>query len=273
MINVIKATGEIEPFSENKLRDSIRRAGIDKKVQDEAVENIKSRLYDKMPTSEIYKLITLSLEASKPFGKSKYSLKQAIKDLGPTGYPFEDFVAQILKSQGYKTNVRQILQGKCVSHEIDVIAEKENKRIMIEAKFHNGSGTRTELHVSLYTKARFDDIKEKNNLNEAWLITNTKATSEAVNYALCSKMNVVSWSYPDRQGLRDLIEEAKLHPITALSRLSQTQKQQLLENHIVLCREVCDTPEVLDILHLANDRKKEVLNEARAICESLQSMS
>ena len=49
-------------------------------------------------------------------------------DLGPTGYPFEDYVAEILKTEGYQTQVRQVLEGNCVSHEIDVIAQKKTKR-------------------------------------------------------------------------------------------------------------------------------------------------
>ena len=47
--------------------------------------------------------------------------------LGPTGYPFEDFIAKLLQADGYETKVRQILKGECITHEIDVIAEKNNK--------------------------------------------------------------------------------------------------------------------------------------------------
>jgi len=109
-------------------------------------------------------------------------------ELGPTGYPFEDFVTEILKAKGYVTQTRSILLGKCVSHEIDVIAQKNAEKIMVEAKYHNAPGIHTDVHVSLYTKARFDDLKEKYQFSQPWLFTNTKITPDALAYALCVNM-------------------------------------------------------------------------------------
>lgn len=266
MVNVIKANGEKEEFSEEKLRESIKRAGIPSNIEQEVIAHVKSKLYENIPTSEVYKHITEFL-GSKPHLKSKYSLKQAIMDLGPTGYPFEDYVSEILKAKGYVTQVRSILTGKCVNHEIDVIAEKENlEKLLIEAKFHNASGIRTDVHVSLYTKARFDDLKDKYKFDRAWLFTNTKITADALAYALCVNMGVVSWSYPQNESLRDLIEKYKLYPITILSSLSQTQKQMLFENHIVLVKDICKNKENLDILGLQPDKKSKIHKEAELIC-------
>ena len=268
VVNVIKATGEKEPFSEDKLKLSIQRAGISNELQSQVVEHVKEKLYENIPTSEIYHHITEFLTKSSSYSKAKYSLKQAIMDFGPTGYPFEDFVAEILKQEGYSTQLRSTLTGKCVTHEIDVLAQKENKRIMIEAKFHNASGTRTDVHVALYSKARFDDIKEKYNLSESWIVTNTKVTSDALAYALCENVRIISWSYPENGSLRDLIEKYNLHPMTVLTTLSQGQKQQLLENHIVLCKELMEKPSVLDLIDIPQDKKDEVLKEIKFICSS-----
>ncbi|MCL4417473.1 MAG: restriction endonuclease [Actinobacteria bacterium] len=187
-------------------------------------------------------------------------------DLGPTGYPFEIFLSEIFKLEGYATEVGSILSGKCVKHEVDIIAEKEKEKIMIEAKFHNDIGIKTELHVSLYTKSRFDDLKDKYGFSQAWLVTNTKVSIDAVSFAQCSGMKIISWSYPDKGGLRDLVEKWKVHPITALSSLSHTQKQILMDNKIVLCKSVCGNNSLLDILNLPSDKKNEVLKEAKAIC-------
>lgn len=264
MLNVVKANGQTEPFSEEKLRASIRRAGINSKIENDVVEQIKSDLYENIPTSEIYNQIKQFLGKSpQPFGGAKYSLKQAIMQLGPTGYPFEDFIAEVLKAEGYKTQVRVVLQGQCVSHELDVIAEKDGKKIMVEAKFHNEVGTRTDVHVSLYTKARFDDLKEKHNLSEAWIATNTKMTQDAIDYAKCVNMKILSWSYPPEGSLRDLVEKWNLHPITQLDFLSSLQKQQLLENHVILCKDVNSNS--LDVLGLQPDRQTKVLEEAEFI--------
>lgn len=256
------------PFSEDKVKISIQRAGITKELQPQVVEHVKSKLYENIPTSEIYRHIMEFLEKAPTYERVKYSLKQAVMDLGPTGYPFEDFVSEILKQDGYTTKTRSLLSGKCVIHEIDVVAQKQNKRVMVEAKFHNESGTRTDVHVVLYTKARFDDIKDKYNLSEAWIVTNTKVTSDALAFAMCENLKIISWSYPEKDGLRDLIERFNLHPMTVLTTLSQNQKQQLLENHIVLCKEIMQQPSVLDLIDIPEDKKKEVLEEIKAVCDS-----
>ncbi|PIP74904.1 MAG: ATPase [Candidatus Levybacteria bacterium CG_4_9_14_3_um_filter_35_16] len=264
MVDVIKANGVIEPFSDEKVRGSILRAGIKKELADEVLGHVKGKLYNNIPTSEIYTHITEYLGATP--GKAKYSLKRAIMELGPTGYPFEDFISEILKMEGYKTEVGSILTGKCVQHEVDVIAEKNGKKIMVEAKFHNDVGIKTELHVSMYTKARFDDVSDRYGLDQAWIVTNTKVSIDALSFAKCSGMKILSWSYPENEGLRDLVEKWKLHPVTALLTLSQSQKQILLENRVVLCKNICENSSILDLLNIPHNKKEEIVNEAKLIC-------
>lgn len=264
MLHVLKATKEKEPFSEEKLRFSIQRAGIPENIQNLVVDHVKSKLYDNIPTSQIYHHISEFLDqSSQPYNRTRYRLKHAIMEFGPTGYPFEDYVSEILKAEGYETNVRQILNGKCVKHEIDIVSQKDGTKSMIECKFHNSVGIHTQVHVSLYTKARFDDLKDIYHFNDAWLVTNTRITNDALDYAICNNMKVISWNYPANEGLRDLIERSKLHPITVLTTLSQNQKQQLLDNHIVLCKNVSDN---LNLLNLPEDKKQSVLEEAKFVC-------
>lgn len=266
MPNVLKASGQIESFNEDKLRLSIQRAGIPKTLVENVVIHIKSKLYENIPTSEIYRHINEFLgNSTNPFSRSKYGLKQAIMDLGPTGYPFEDYISEILKMEGYKTEVRQILQGKCVNHEVDVVAEKNNMKLMIECKFHNSPGTKSQIHVSLYTKARFDDVKEKNNLSEVWLVTNTKITSDALSYALCGNIKVISWDYPEKGSFRDLIEKYRLYPVTMLASLTQNQKQLLTANHVILAQDVYKNSSSLDVLGLPKDKKNSVLSECQFV--------
>lgn len=262
MISVVKANGVSEPFEEAKVLSSIKRARIPQAMEQEVMASIKEKLYNNIPTSEIYGSIVDYLgKSSLPYSKASYSLKQALMALGPTGYPFEDFVSKVLEARGYKTLVRQILRGKCVSHEIDVIAEKNGKRAIIEAKFHNNPGTRSDVHVALYTHSRFMDLKEKYELDEAWIVTNTKTTTDAVAYAECMQMKTVSWSYPASGGLREMIEESRLYPITMLSSLSSAHKAKLLQNHVVLCSDVFNNPGYLDLLKLSSEEKKNTLSE------------
>lgn len=268
MISVIKADRTKEPFSEEKVKDSIQRARIPQSVQQEALMHVKSKVYDGISTSEIYQHILEFLDTSShPYSKTKYGLKESIMMLGPTGYPFEDFIARLLESQGYTTKVRQILTGKCITHEIDVIAEKDKKVAAIEAKFHNSPGTRSEVHVALYTKARFDDIKIKNRIDEAWIVTNTKTTTDVNTYAQCMGMKVMSWSYPSGESLRELIEKTHLYPVTMLTTLNQNQKMTLLTNHVILCKELYDNHQLLDILPLSKEEKEKAMAEITFICE------
>ena len=264
---VFKADGSKEEFNEQKVINSIRRARIPEFLQDDVLLHVKSKLYDGISTSEIYQLILDFLKQSEqPFSRSRYSLKEAIMMLGPTGYPFEDFVARILETQGYSTQLRQILRGRCVTHEIDVVAKKEGKTSMIEAKFHNNAGTRSEVQVALYTHARFQDVQEKNNISDVWLVTNTKTTIDANVYAQCVGMKVISWSYPEEGSLRDLIEKSRLHPVTMVHSLSQAHKATLLQNHVVLCKDIQRDKRVLDMLALSQDEREKVIAEVESIC-------
>lgn len=264
---VIKATGQKEEFSEKKVRDSIKRAGIADDLTEKVVEHVKGKLYDGIKTSEIYHHIVEFLgKSDKPHFGARYGLKQALMRLGPTGYPFEDFFSDILKTQGFITKVRQILHGKCVTHEVDVVARNGANKLMVEAKFHNAPGIKTDVHVALYTKARFDDVLLRNDLNQAWLVTNTKVTEEALIYAICVGMKVTSWNYPNGESLRELIEKANLTPITALTSISSSQQQTLLENRIVVCKDICKNPNSLNILDIPQKQKDKVLEEASFVC-------
>ncbi|MEK7573821.1 MAG: ATP cone domain-containing protein [Patescibacteria group bacterium] len=268
MINVIKANGEKEPFSEEKVRSSIGRAGIPKNIEDEVLSHVVSEIRENITTAEIYKHIIEFLDkSSEPNDSIRYSLKQAIMDLGPTGYPFEDYVSEILKAQGYQTKVRQILEGRCVTHEIDVVAEKDGKKIIVEAKYHNGPGIKSDVHVALYTKARFDDLSQKHGFAETWIITNTKLTQDALQYSLCSGVKAIGWNHPQTGSLRELVEEAKLYPVTSVRSLTQSQKQTLLLNQIVLCKNICINPAQIKILGLNPDQEKKVLDELNYLCK------
>jgi len=267
-MNVTKADGNTEEFSKSKLLESIKRAGIQANLQDEVFSHVEIKLYDKIPTSEIYRHIIEFLGKSKsPFYRSRYSLKQAVMDLGPTGFPFEKFVARILEKQEFITTTNEIIKGKCIHHEIDVIAQKNNEKIMTEVKFHNSSGSKTEVHVALYTKARFEDVSE-NGFTSVLLITNTKVTLDAISYCRCSQIEIVSWSYPQNGGLRDLIEKYHLHPITSLQTLTNVQKQRLLSQNIVLCSEIDEKCQPLIDLGLSSQNFQEILMEAKLISYS-----
>lgn len=272
MLHVLKATGIEEPFSEEKLRTSIQRAGIPQEIEEQVISHVKQKLYDSIPTSTIYHHVKEFLKTSPhPYTVGKFSLKQAIMDLGPTGYPFEDYIADILKTKGYETSVRSIILGKCVSHEIDVIARKGpptgGEKIMIEAKFHNMPGTKTNVHVALYTHARFEDVRPKEQFTAVWLITNTKITQDAISYAECNNMRIISWDYPHGESLRDLVQNEGLIPITALTTLSTSHKSTLAASGIVLVKDILTNPNILNTLQLSAEKRHEVMSETTFLVE------
>jgi len=237
LVNVIKATGEIEPFSEEKVISSLIKAGANLEVARDIVAKVKPHLYQNIPTFEIYSTLMGLLKRRQREVAEKYNLKKAIMDLGPTGFPFEKFVAEVLKRLGHReVATNQIIQGNCVVHEVDIVA-KNKERYMIECKFHAIPGGRTDIKVALYTYARFLDIKHQG-FDMPWLITNTKVTSEVKAYALCVGMRVTAWDYPEGEGLNEMIDKSGLYPVTASTRLSEKEKKQLVEKGIVFIKDI-----------------------------------
>lgn len=275
--NVIKASGEREPFSEKKFRRSVRRSGIPKNLENQLVNYIYNQLYDGIPTHEVYQLASKYLGKSPhPYIKAVYSLKQSIMQLGPGGFPFEKYIASVLKQHGYKIQTNLILSGKCVEHEIDVVAQKEDKRYMIECKFHNRPGARSDIKVALYVQARYEDLvgnksinQDKEKFTQTWLVTNTKTTTEAIKYANCTGMQIIGWNYPQKGNLQDLVEEKNLYPITSLSSLTQDQKNQILNQGVVLCIDLLtDEGNILKKIGIRKSQQDIITSEIKAVCNS-----
>ena len=267
MVHIIKSDGSEQEFLESKILSSIERSGVPEEMRQKVLDHIHGVLFEGITTSEIHNHIREFLYTShQPSLVVKYDLKHAIMNLGPTGYPFEDYIAKLLTHKGFSTQTRTIVRGKCVSHEIDVIATKDSKTTMVEAKFHNGTGITTDVHVALYTQARFQDAKDHNKFDNVMLITNTRISADAIAYGACMGMDVISWSYPDKNSLRDWIENLALYPITALTALTNSQKAQLMQHDIVLCQDLCKNPDALSLLALSAQQKEEIMAEAAFAC-------
>lgn len=240
MVKVTKADGRLEEYSEDKVRASLTRAGAEESLIQDILDHIKTELHEGIKTEEIYSHIFDILKGKSSHLIARYNLKQAIMELGPSGYPFEKFIAGVLETHGYKTEVGQTVPGECVYHEIDVIAEKDGRRVMVECKFHNGPGTKSKIQTILYTYARYLDVSMHKEFQEAWLVTNTKVTSEVIDYSRCKGLKVISWDYPRDMSLRKMIEDSSLHPITIDQSLSKERKMELLNQGIVFMKDIKD---------------------------------
>jgi hypothetical protein len=269
-----KASGEKEAFDPDKLRRSLKRANTPDDLADTVVTEILAQIEPGMNTSEIYKMAFGLLRRRKGSNAARYSLKNAIMQLGPTGYPFEHFIGQVLASQGFDIKVGQVLQGKCVTHEIDVVATHNNTQYLVECKFYNNHGKYASVQVPLYVRSRVDDIisfreklpEYKETRFFGWVVTNTRFTDDALMYGRCAGLHMLSWDLPKEKSLKDMVEQTGLFPITVLTDLNAKQKEQLLNKGIVLCRQLYHNQELLGEIGVLAQKKKRILEEMEGLC-------
>lgn len=275
-IKIIKSSGEKVIFSMDKLRNSLNYSGADRNQISEILKTVESELYNGISTNEIYNRAYALLKGKKPVYASKYKLKKAIYELGPTGFPFERFIAAILEYSGHTIKVGVVMDGACVSHEIDVVAQKNDTVTIIECKFHNEEGRNCNVKVPLYIHSRYNDVKshwnsKKNNsipLDQGWVVTNTRFTQDAITYGKCVGLYLLSWDFPINNGLKERIDRLGLYPITVSTLLSNREKQFLLSRDIVLCRQLLKDKFFLDHLGISQQRKTRILEEIGQLCNS-----
>ncbi len=271
--NVLKANGQLEQFDPSKLEKSLTAAKASPEIVSKIIDHVQKELVDGTTTAQIYKHAFFLLHKFQTPASYRYGMRQAVSALGPSGFPFEKYVAEIFRSQGYSAETNQIVKGGCVEHEVDVVAWNDKKLIMCEAKFHNQRGMKCDLKVALYVKARFDDLLEvthfygnkRRTLNEAWLITNTGFTSTAIEYGLCKNMTMIGWNYPGDVSLQSMIEDGDLMPITCLTEIHSGELKSLLQQGIVLCKQIRNNTSILIDAGLPKDRAEKIVEEVNNI--------
>jgi hypothetical protein len=271
---VKKANGESEPFSQEKLERSLKNAGAEAGIIEEILEEIKSWIYDGITTKKIYGAAFAYLRRRKNISAIKYKLKQAIMELGPTGYPFERFIGKILEKQGYTTEVGITVDGFCVTHEVDVIATKGRDQYIIECKYGVSSDKTVSVQVPLYVRSRIDDIikmRETSGKYDGFIFhgmvaTNTRFSPDSISYGKCAGLYLLGWDYPSGNALKDLIDREKVYPVTVLSSLTKAQKTTLLNNGIVACSQIIDDPGMLDRLDISSVKSRNILKEVKSVC-------
>lgn len=268
-ILIRKASGEEQQFEKWKLERSLRNAGADEDLINEIVQNIELWISNKLTTKDIYKRAFSILRKKKSGAANRYRLKQAIAELGPTGYPFEKFIGHLFEKQGYKVEVGQVIDGVCVTHEMDVIATNHTVQHLVECKYSSDQGKQISVQVPLYVRSRVNDIIEKrktlpeyNNISfTGWVVTNTRFSSDSLAYGKCSGLHLLAWDYPQGNGLKELIERFKMYPLTILSQLSKNDKQKFLNQGIVLCAQLLEHKGLLDELPLTPAKQKALEKE------------
>lgn len=269
---IIKADGTVEEFDGMKLEGSLVRAGASVAAAERIRHVIESSMGPMAESADIYRRAFQMLRTEARPAAARYSLRRALFDLGPTGHPFEDFVAEIFKKEGWIVEGRRMIQGKCVPHEVDVYAKRGNEHLAAELKYHNSPGYKTDIKVALYVKARFDDIwqcseedKKVCPVDLGYLITNTKFTRQAIDYARCSGMGLLGWSYPQQGNLYDRITSNALYPITVLTTLKKAEKRLLIDQGIVTSDQIREHRDVLRSVGLTPERIGTIVAEVNTL--------
>lgn len=271
---VTKASGEKVPFDVSRLRRSLERSKATATEINHVIDAINALVHDGMTTKEIYRKAFALLRKGSNSAAARYKLKSAIMELGPAGFAFEKFVSALLNEDGYHTQTGQIVHGKCVKHEVDVIADRGKVRCMIECKFHSSKGNYSDVKVPMYIRSRFEDVRYtwENDAElgqtqfEGWVVTNTRFTSDAEQYGNCAGLKLISWDMPAGEGIKDRIDRSGLHPVTSLTTITISEKKSLLDMDVVLCSELTKSPQLLKKVGMSKTRMEKALREANNLC-------
>ena len=274
LILVKKASGDEEPFAIDKLERSLQNAGASTSAIEKILVNIEDWIFNGVTTKQIYSRAFSILRREKNTSAMRYRLKRAIMELGPTGYPFEQFIGQLFKKQGFDIEVGVVVDGVCVTHEMDVIATHNKIQHLVECKYHKDQGKHVSVQVPLYVRSRVNDIVDKRkNMSEyrglsftGWVVTNTRFSEDSIQYGTGSGLNLLAWDYPRNKGLKETIEELRLYPVTILHSLTKIQKQELMDQSILTCLQLKENFHLLDSFTLSEKKKKKLKDELAHIC-------
>lgn len=274
-INVIKASGAKVAFEENKLRKSLVNSGVSDDEISLILEYVDGLLYEGISTKEIYKKAYSLIKKSSKSNAARYKLKKAIFELGPSGFPFEILVGELLKLEGYEAEVGVMIEGHCIRHEVDVVATKGNSHYLVECKFHGESSRICNVKIPLYINSRFIDIQEKlkskkenhDVYHQGWIVTNTRFSDDASKYGECMGLQLIGWDSPRNGSLKSRIDKAGLHPVTCLSNLTNAEKQILIDKKIVVCKSLLNNKNILNQIGVINPKRQQrILSEIKGLC-------
>ena len=288
-LHITKASGERDPYDRSKLRYSLSRSGAREQDIARVIDEVEAQLRDGMSTRKIYRKAFQALKRDSVFAASRYQLKQAVMELGPSGYPFERYIGAIVESMGYVVSVGRVVHGVCVTHELDVIGRKNGEIMLTECKFRNQPGSKTDVKVALYFHSRFNDVVDawKRDNGRAWkesglglpdvdvqpdipeftpwIITNAKFTEDAIRYSSCAGIRLLGWDYPEQASLLSVIEKARLMPVTILQRLTRHDKSLLLDEGVTTCRELYQNEIIMQKVGIDASRIKRAMRELETV--------
>ena len=275
-ITILKASGQPEDFDIQKLVNSLIRSGAPVDAAEDIAGEVAKKIAPSTKTKDIYRMARKLLKHYNLAAGMRYSLKKALSSLGPSGYPFEQYIGRILQGHGYSVEVGRIINGYCVRHEVDVLAKKGDEHFIIECKYHSDGGKPADVKIALYIHSRFNDIKKAFELSpehghavpQGWLVTNTRCTTDAIQYAECVGLRIMSWRYPETGSLEKMIEKKRLWPATILPSARRKSLEALFRNNFILAQDIADVDEEVFLRKSGLDPRtaRAIKREADAIC-------
>lgn len=273
-MKVTKFSGELVVFDREKLKFSLKKSGADEETVSKVMQFIERELYEGIPTKKIYRAAFQHLKSFSNVHAARYNLRTALQSLGPAGFFFEKFIAKIFEFDGYKVQTNLLLEGKCVSHEVDIVIKKNEEVAMVECKFHGSQDAKTDVKVPMYILSRFNDLKNisydlfhsSTEIHECWIVTNNRFTDDAIKFALYSNLRLLSWDYPPEKSLKKRIDEYQIYPVTCLTTLTASEKDKLLVKNIITVNELIHQSDWLKKIGLSSNRIKNALREANQLC-------
>lgn len=272
---VKKYSGELVPFNNDSLRHSLTRSGANNEQVEKVYTQIKEKLFDGISTRELYQLAFEALKSQRNSFAARYSLKKALRELGPEGFYFEKWIARLFQEYGFESTTGQTIQGHAVSHEIDVVASKGNEMLAIECKFRNDIDAKISVTTPMYFLSRFKDISDisyhffgqNKKFTQGWLVTNAYLTSDSKDFGKYYNVNFLSWDYPTDNSIKKRVDKAVFYPVTCLTTLTDVEEKTLLQNQIILVKDIINNKEALKSLKLDSEKLRLVLEEARELID------
>lgn len=273
-MKVIKRSGDIVEFDKKKLERSLLRSGAMPSVVKDVLARIEKQLHDGITTKHIYKQAFMLLKKASNAHAARYNLRTALQLLGPAGFFFERFIARLYAAEGWETKTDLILQGKCVSHEVDIAVRRDGSIMMAECKFHNSREAVSDVKVPMYILSRFNDLiankhvifSKTDSISKCLIVTNNRFSSDAITFAVCSGLELLSWDFPSKDPIRLKIDNNGLYPVTCLTTLSLVEKEKMLILGVLLVKDILDDTDCLRKISLSDNRIKNVLKEASELC-------
>jgi Holliday junction resolvase-like predicted endonuclease len=242
---VKKFDGSKQQFDKNRIIRTCMRNGASEETATKIANRIEKNAHDGMRTQEILDLIWEYLREHHPESQMRVDLRLALSLLRSKP-DFENYASLILKDLGYSVQSNMVLRGRCIEHEIDAIAQKEDRTIYVEVKHHNRAHTYTPLEVSMKVWATLQDLiagkklgYHNINFTKALIICNTKFTDHARVYADCVGIDHIGWKSPVSNGLEDIIERRSLYPVTVLKE-DRGLLRLLVGNGVLLLRQLIE---------------------------------